>query len=62
MFGGVVVGQLLGGWIAQTLGYKVAFYILGNFAPASLALWIVFAGTIRGACEGSGDAGAEQAA
>lgn len=48
----------IGGWIAQGLGYQTAFYILGSFALASLALWIVFARTIRGACEdASGDVG-----
>ena len=39
-------------WLAQELGYQVAFYTLGGFAVASLALWIGFAGTLRPACAG----------
>ena len=49
---GASLSPAVGGWIAQALGYQTAFYILGSFALASLALWIAFAGTIRGACDG----------
>ncbi|UAJ12045.1 MFS transporter [Polymorphobacter megasporae] len=48
---GASLSPAIGGWIAQGLGYHIAFYILGSFALASLALWIVFARTIKGACE-----------
>ncbi|QYE36621.1 MFS transporter [Polymorphobacter sp. PAMC 29334] len=48
---GASLSPAIGGWIAQGLGYHIAFYILGSFALASLALWIVFARTIEGACE-----------
>ena len=41
-----------GGWLAQELGYPVAFYLLGSFAIASVALWIGFSGTLRPACAG----------
>ena len=51
---GASLSPAIGGWIAQALGYHVAFYILGSFALASLALWIGFAGTLRPACEGGG--------
>jgi predicted MFS family arabinose efflux permease len=47
-FGGAV-SPALGGWIAQALGYPVALATLGGFALISLALWIGFARTLRGA-------------
>lgn len=54
---GASLSPAIGGWIAQALGYHIAFYVLGSFAIASLALWIGFAGTLRPACAaGAGDA------
>jgi MFS family permease len=50
---GASLSPALGGWLAQTLGYRAAFYILGAFALASLALWIGFAGLLRAACAGA---------
>lgn len=50
---GASLSPAIGGWLAQELGYQTAFYILGGFAVASLALWIGFAGTLRPACAGS---------
>src|SRR6185437_4107338 len=47
-FGGAV-SPALGGWIAQGLGYPDALTTLGSFALISLALWIGFARTLRGA-------------
>jgi MFS family permease len=52
---GASLSPAIGGWIAQALGYHVAFYILGSFALVSLVLWVGFAATIRGACEGKAD-------
>jgi MFS family permease len=52
---GASLSPAIGGWLAQELGYHVAFYILGSFALASLALWIGFAGTLRPACAGTQD-------
>lgn len=52
---GASLSPAIGGWLAQTLGYHVAFYILGSFAVISLALWIGFAGTLRPACAGTRD-------
>ena len=49
---GASLSPAIGGWLAQELGYQTAFYILGGFAVASLALWIGFAGTLRPACAG----------
>ncbi|WP_440978495.1 MFS transporter [Sphingomonas pseudosanguinis] len=49
---GASLSPAIGGWLAQELGYQTAFYILGGFAVASLALWIGFAGTLRPACSG----------
>ena len=50
---GASLSPAIGGWLAQALGYHVAFYILGSFAIASVALWVGFAGTLRPACAGT---------
>ncbi|WP_322964512.1 MFS transporter [Sphingomonas fuzhouensis] len=50
---GASLSPAIGGWLAQELGYHIAFYILGGFAVASLGLWIGFAGTLRPACSGT---------
>lgn len=50
---GASLSPALGGWIAQFLGYRVAFITLGSFALISLALWIGFAATLRPACDGT---------
>jgi MFS family permease len=47
---GAALSPAIGGWLAQMLGYHVAFYVLGSFAIVSVALWIGFAGTLRPAC------------
>ncbi|PXA85840.1 MFS transporter [Nostoc sp. 3335mG] len=52
---GASLSPAIGGWLAQMLGYHVAFFVLGSFAVASLGLWVGFAGTLRPAC--STDAG-----
>lgn len=49
---GASFSPAIGGWLAQTLGYHVAFYILGSFALVSVALWLGFGGTLRRACAG----------
>jgi MFS family permease len=56
---GASLSPAIGGWLAQALGYRVAFYVLGSFALASLALWIGFAAVLRPACAGARE---EQAA
>lgn len=52
---GASLSPAIGAWLAQMLGYRVAFFILGGFALGSLALWIGFAGTLRPACAGERD-------
>ncbi|USI73399.1 MFS transporter [Sphingomonas morindae] len=49
---GASLSPAIGGWLAQMLGYRIAFFLLGGFALASLALWIGFAGLLRPACAG----------
>lgn len=51
---GASLSPAIGGWLAQALGYHVAFYILGSFALVSVALWLGFGGTLRPACVGTG--------
>jgi len=58
---GASLSPALGGWIAQMLGYRAAFFILGSFALASLALWLGFSGLLRPACSGKSDRGDGQA-
>ena len=57
---GASLSPAIGGWLAQELGYQIAFYTLGSFALASLVLWIGFAGTLRPACAQTQDTSGEQ--
>jgi MFS family permease len=50
---GASLSPAIGGWLAQLLGYHIAFFVLGSFALTSLALWIGFAATLRPACAGT---------
>ncbi len=52
---GASLSPAIGGWIAQLLGYRLAFFILGGFALVSVALWVGFAATLRPACAGTRD-------
>jgi MFS family permease len=47
---GASLSPLIGGWIAQEIGYAATFMILGSFALGSIALWLGFASTLRPAC------------
>jgi MFS family permease len=47
---GASLSPAIGGWIAQDLGYPTMFMILGSFALASIALWVVFASVLKPAC------------
>ncbi|WP_420139963.1 MFS transporter [Sphingomonas sp.] len=49
---GASLSPAVGAWIAQLIGYREAFLVLGSFALVSLALWIGFAGLLRPACGG----------
>jgi MFS family permease len=51
---GASLSPLIGGWIAQEIGYGATFVILGAFALGSIALWLGFAGTLRPACARQG--------
>lgn len=53
---GASLSPAIGGWLAQVLGYHIAFYILGSFALISVGLWLGFGGTLRPACAGAGNA------
>lgn len=50
---GASLSPAIGGWMAQFLGYRVTFLVLGAFALASLALWIGFGAMLRSACSGA---------
>ncbi len=50
---GASLSPAIGGWLAQALGYHIAFFVLGSFALVSVALWIGFAATLRPACAGT---------
>lgn len=47
---GASLSPLIGGWIAQEIGYSAMFLILGSFALGSIALWLGFASVLRPAC------------
>lgn len=55
---GASLSPAIGGWLAQAIGYRAAFFLLGGFALVSLALWIGFAATLRPACNGARPASA----
>jgi len=44
---GAALSPALGGWVAQSYGYPVAFLLLGAIPVVSLALWLGFAGAVR---------------
>ena len=48
---GGALSPLIGGWLAQEIGYFTTFMILGAFALGSVALWLGFASDLRPACE-----------
>jgi MFS family permease len=47
---GASLSPLIGGWIAQEIGYPATFMILGSFALGSIALWLGFASILKPAC------------
>lgn len=50
---GASLSPAIGGWLAQLLGYQIAFYILGSFALASVGIWVGFHRLLRPACAGT---------
>ncbi len=59
---GASLSPAIGGWLAEVLGYHVAFYVLGSFALISLALWIGFGAMLRPACSGTRETSRHQPA
>jgi MFS family permease len=49
---GASLSPMLGGWIAEGLGYRITFVILGSFALVSLAIWLMSAKWLKPACAG----------
>ena len=47
---GASLSPAIGGWLAEFFGYQTAFYVLGGFAMASVALWIGFGALLKPAC------------
>ena len=56
---GAALSPALGGLIAQAIGFRAAFLILGCFSLGSLALWILAAPILRPACGRPSEGGAE---
>jgi MFS family permease len=50
---GASLSPMIGGWIAEELGYRVTFIILGSFALGSLTIWLAAARWVKPACGGS---------
>jgi MFS family permease len=48
---GAALSPVLGGTIAQTLGYRAAFLVLGFIAVGSILLWLIFAAALKVACQ-----------
>jgi MFS family permease len=59
---GASLSPALGGWIAEGIGYSAAFMILGAFALGSIAIWIIFASTLKPACSESAKPAIDMAA
>jgi MFS family permease len=53
---GASLSPAIGGWLAQILGYQIAFYVLGGFALVSVGIWLGFHAVLRPACAGTSDA------
>jgi MFS family permease len=52
---GAALSPVIGGWLAQEIGYGAMFVILGSFALGSIGLWIVFRSILKPACEKTTD-------
>ncbi len=53
---GAALSPAIGGAIAQLVGYRIAFLILGSFSLGSLVLWLAFHATTRAASGGAAQA------
>jgi MFS family permease len=47
---GAALSPALGGVLAQRYGYAIAFLVLGGVSTGSLALWLLFAPSLKKAC------------
>lgn len=47
---GASLSPALGGWIAQWLGFRMTFLLLGGISLGSLALWIGFGAVLKTSC------------
>ncbi|WP_345817587.1 MFS transporter (plasmid) [Paraburkholderia sp. PREW-6R] len=48
---GAGLSPALGGWLANTFSYHVAFLTLGGISIGSIAIWLLFSSQVRRACE-----------
>jgi hypothetical protein len=53
---GAALSPALGGAIAEAVGYRITFIILGAYASGSVALWLGFRSLVRPACNTIDDA------
>ncbi|WP_322033858.1 MFS transporter [Paraburkholderia sp. J76] len=52
---GAALSPVLGGVLAQHLGYAAAFLVLGAVSTGSLALWLLFGPSLKKACRSCSD-------
>ncbi|UEG54092.1 MFS transporter [Mucilaginibacter daejeonensis] len=50
---GAALSPAIGGWLAQGMGFKPAFLVLGSFAVVSILIWIFYSRTLRAVCDPS---------
>lgn len=48
---GASLSPAIGGWIAQGIGFRPTFMILGSFALMSILLWVLFSKMLKSACD-----------
>ncbi|WP_343690825.1 MFS transporter [Chitinophaga sp.] len=47
---GAALSPAIGGWLAQSIGFSGAFFVLGLFSVISIIIWILYAGVLKAAC------------
>ncbi|PLW91109.1 MFS transporter, partial [Mucilaginibacter sp.] len=48
---GAALSPAIGGWLAQSMGFKPAFVVLGSFAVISIFIWVYYSKTLRNVCD-----------
>ncbi|PAW92082.1 MFS transporter [Mucilaginibacter sp. MD40] len=48
---GAALSPAIGGWLAQSMGFKPAFVVLGSFAVISIFIWVYYSKTLRKVCD-----------